>query len=238
MHMSNVRRFCIKPKTKRGSRKIHEHFEKSGQITNLNLFPADSKRVTRKKNQQIHVANEQAAQQIASLISRFHKKDVPFVELSPGPCILSKALLNQLDMETLVLIQMDNEFAPIQQVCQSSTWTIHWNFKHFLIYLIHLQQLLEEHPSKVRLNSVKAKWSFHSSIRESIFQLCKQREWCDDVVCQLFFYSKLEDIHRLNAEVTQQSGFFANGRIEIFAIMTPLDFMVKPKNACKMNLLI
>lgn len=116
----NSRRFCIEPKTKRGSRKIHEHFEKSGQITNLELFPTDSKRVTRKQNQQIHVANEQTAQQIANLISRFHKKDVPFVELSPGPCILSKALLGQLDMETLVLIQMDKEFAPIQQVFLSA----------------------------------------------------------------------------------------------------------------------
>lgn len=112
----NFRKFCIEPKTKRGSRKIHDHFERSGQTTNLNLFPADSKRVTRKKNQPIHVANEQAAQQIAKLISRFYKKNVPFVELSPGPCILSKALLNQMDMETLVLIQMDKEFAPIQQV--------------------------------------------------------------------------------------------------------------------------
>lgn len=69
--------------------------------------------------------------------------------------------------------------------------------------------------------------------------MCKQREWCDDVVYQLFFYSKLEDIHRLNFEVTRQSGFFAYGRAEIFTIMTPLDFMVKlHQNACEIDLQI
>lgn len=90
-------------------------------MTNLELFPADLKRVSRKKDQQIYVANEHTAHQIANLIKRFHRKNVPFVELSPGPCILSKALLDQLDMETLVLIQTNNEFATIQQVFNSNT---------------------------------------------------------------------------------------------------------------------
>lgn len=123
-----MRRFCVEPKTKRGSRKILDHFEKSGQITNLNLFPADAKRITRKKNQQIHVANEQTAQQIANSVSRFYKKNVPFVELSPGPCILSKALLNQLDMEKLVLIQIEEQFAEIQKVFVSIFNWIPLNF--------------------------------------------------------------------------------------------------------------
>lgn len=114
--VSNFRQLCIEPKTKRGSRKILDQFKKSGQITILNLFPTDLKRVVVKKSQQIYVANEQAAQKITNLISRFYKKNVPFVELSPGPCILSKALLNQLDMQTLVLIQKDEAFAEIQKV--------------------------------------------------------------------------------------------------------------------------
>lgn len=114
--VSKIRQLCAEPVTKRGSRKILDHFQNSGQITNLNLFPSNLKRVTRKKIQQIYVANEQAAEEIAKLIGQFHRKNVPFVELSPGPCILSKALLNQLDMKRLVLIQKGDEFADIQQV--------------------------------------------------------------------------------------------------------------------------
>lgn len=114
--ISNCRSMSVKPKTKRGSRKIRDYFEKSGQITNLDLFPTDLKRVTHKKFQQIYVANKQAGQEIANTISRFYAKNVPFVELSPGPCILSKALLNQLDMQKLLLIQTDGEFLDIQQV--------------------------------------------------------------------------------------------------------------------------
>lgn len=114
--ISNCRQLCGKPKTKRGSRKILDYFKTSGQITNLNLFPTDLRRVTRKKHQQIYVANEQAGQEIAHSISRFYEKNVPFVELSPGPCILSKALLNQFDIQTLVLIERDGEFANTQQV--------------------------------------------------------------------------------------------------------------------------
>lgn len=113
--VSQLRQFCIEPKIKRGSRKILDHFKKSGQQKSLDLFPANLKRVTT-KSQQIYVANEQAAQKIANLISRFYKKNVPFIELSPGPCILSKALLNELDMKTLVFMQRDEEFTDIQKV--------------------------------------------------------------------------------------------------------------------------
>lgn len=116
VHISNCRWLCVKPKTNRGSRKILDHFENSGQITNLDLFPTDLKRVTSKKNQQIYVADKLAGEEIANSIGRFYVKNVPFVELSPGPCILSKALLRQLDVQTLVLIANDGEFADTQQV--------------------------------------------------------------------------------------------------------------------------
>lgn len=83
------------------------------------------------------------------------------------------------------------------------------------------------HPSKVHLRAANAKWNFNKSIRDKIFQFCEQREWCDDVVFQLFFHSKLEDLQRLNFEVIRQCGFFAYGRVEIFTIMSSLDFLVK-----------
>lgn len=93
-------------------------------------------------------------------------------------------------------------------------------------FIFYPQKLQEMHNSKVHLNAVKAKWNFHSSICDSIFKFCKQRKWNEDVVFQLFFYSRLEDIHRLNVDVIRQTGFFEYGRAEIFTIMTTLDFMV------------
>lgn len=114
--ISNYRALCVQPKAKRGARKVVDHFTKTGQKTDLELFPTDLKRITKKKHPQIYIANEQTGQQIANLISRFYVKTMPFVELSPGPCILSKALLHQLDAQTLVLIETDGEFSDTHQV--------------------------------------------------------------------------------------------------------------------------
>lgn len=89
------------------------------------------------------------------------------------------------------------------------------------------QQLLQQaHSSKVHLNSLKNRWNFYGSIRNSIFKFCERREWNENVVFQLFLCSQLEDIHRLNTDVILQSGLFEYGRADIFTIMTPLDFMV------------
>lgn len=116
MFMANCRSLCTAPKTRRGSHKIRNHFVKSGQLSNLNLFPEDLQRITSKKQSQIYVASKGASDQIANLIGQFHEKTVPFVELLPGPCILSEALLKQLDMSTLLLVEKDKQFVDIQQV--------------------------------------------------------------------------------------------------------------------------
>lgn len=82
------------------------------------------------------------------------------------------------------------------------------------------------HSSKVHLNLFNSKWNYYNSVRNSIFEYCKRQEWIEDIVFQLFLCSRLEDIHRLNIDILLQSGIFSNGRAEIFAVMTPLDFMV------------
>lgn len=112
---SNTRHSSVRPKDK-CSRKIFNHFSKNGQASNLNLFPSELKRVTAKKISQIYVANEGTGQQIARSISRFHVKKVPFFELNPGPCILSNALLNELNPKRFGLIEENEEFLDIQMV--------------------------------------------------------------------------------------------------------------------------
>lgn len=126
--ISNCRLLCVqrKEKPKTNSRKILDHFEKSGQTANLDLFPTNLRRVTNKNHPQIYIANEQTGEQIANAVCQFYDKKVPFIELLPGPCILSKVLLNQLDMRTLVLIEGDGEFTDIQKVKPHFIPTILW----------------------------------------------------------------------------------------------------------------
>lgn len=98
------------------SQQIYKHFLKIEQTTNLDLFPCDIKKVTTKKNPSLYVADQQIADQIATSISRFRKKNVPFFEINPGPCILTTSLLNQLKPRKIGLIERNDEFTNVQQV--------------------------------------------------------------------------------------------------------------------------
>lgn len=99
-----------------GSRRLLDHFNQIGQTSNLDLFPSELKRITSKQEIQVYIANDDAAQKVTNLISKFHNKNVPLFELNPGPCILSKTLLDQLNLEKLVLIEQNEDFKDIQTV--------------------------------------------------------------------------------------------------------------------------
>lgn len=98
------------------SRQIFNHFEKSGQVSNLDLFPSDLKRVAVGKFPHIYVANKEISEKIAQYITKFHHNDVPLFELNPGPCLLSSALLSHLNPKTLILVEKSEEFLSIQHV--------------------------------------------------------------------------------------------------------------------------
>lgn len=112
---SNISHYRTKSNGK-CSRKIFDHFLKNEQTPNLDLFPNDLKRVTTKKVPQTYIAEEEIAQKIAVLVSRFQLKDVPLFEINPGPCILSKALLKTLNPKKFGLIEQNEEFLDIQMV--------------------------------------------------------------------------------------------------------------------------
>lgn len=98
------------------SRKIRKYFAENGQASNLGLFPNDFKRLNARKSLGIYVADAKTANEIASKISRFQRKNVPFFEINPGPCILTKALISQLELKILGLTEKNELFADIQLV--------------------------------------------------------------------------------------------------------------------------
>lgn len=106
-------------RVKRGcSPKIYEHFLMNGQTSVLDSFPKGLKKITRKKDISFYVADQKMSDEIVSRIARFHNKDVPFFEINPGACILTKSLLSQLKPQKLVLIEGDEFFTQIQTVIQ------------------------------------------------------------------------------------------------------------------------
>lgn len=104
------------------SKKISKFFQEIGELSNLDVFPSELKRVSKKKvhssEDGLYVASNNAAVTIAKAIKPHYLETVPFFEINPGPCILSKALLKHLKPTTLTLVHSENShtFAPIQQV--------------------------------------------------------------------------------------------------------------------------
>lgn len=113
----NVRLFC--DKSRDCSRRMYNHFLKNGQIDILQQFPREFKRVTTKRDPELYVADENAAKQITNAIARHRVKEVPFFEINPGPFVLTKALLHQLKLKKIGLIERNEAFANIQKVNQT-----------------------------------------------------------------------------------------------------------------------
>lgn len=116
---NNIQFSTLATKADKCSSNILKHFSKSNQISNLDLFPSELKRATSKKDTRTYVADNNAAEVIAKALSRLRVNDVPFFEINPGPCILTKALLSHLKPKKLGLIERNPEFLHFQQVCNS-----------------------------------------------------------------------------------------------------------------------
>lgn len=116
MNSCCIRFFC--DKRRNCSRNIYNHFLKNGQVDVLDLFPKELKRATTKKEAELYIADPNVANQIANAISQHHLKEVPFFEFNPGPCILTKALLQQLKLNKLGLIESREPFVGTQEVKQ------------------------------------------------------------------------------------------------------------------------
>ncbi|XP_055321600.1 dimethyladenosine transferase 2, mitochondrial [Sitodiplosis mosellana] len=181
--------------------KIYNHFSNNGQLSNLDLFPSDLKRITSKKDIDLYVADDDAANVIAKAIARFRMPNVPFFEVNPGPCILAKALLRHLEPKKLGLIEKNKEF-------------------------IHIQQEVSQlHKSRILVNALEHHWYLYIRMANLIQEHSEKQQWHKDVVCQLFVYLKSSDFFRIISDVVIQRRLFANGRIDIFAIVPLLEFM-------------
>lgn len=95
---------------------IFEHFASIGQTENLDLFPKHCKRTTSKQNAVVHFADEIVADVVAKAIARFRIDRLPFIEINPGPCILTKSLLAHVNPAELILLENNEAFYPAQEV--------------------------------------------------------------------------------------------------------------------------
>lgn len=97
--------------------KITKHFKSNDENEILSKFPSHFHKISHKnKPNAVYVANQKAAQTIVDSIRRFHKANVPFFEVNPGPCILTECLLSELLKIELYLIESNSEFDTIQKV--------------------------------------------------------------------------------------------------------------------------
>lgn len=113
----------------RGGKSIQEHFVKNDGTSTLNLFPTNLKRITTKKNQTLYIADQNVAALIANKISQHRIQNVPFVEIDPGPCILTQELIRQMDLKEIRLIHNNEEFLHIQKVFKCNIKIIEIIFK-------------------------------------------------------------------------------------------------------------
>lgn len=97
--------------------KITKHFKSNDENENLSKFPSYFYKISHKKRPTaVYVADQKAAQIIVDSIRRFHKPNVPFFEVNPGPCILSECLLSQLNPIQLYLLESNSDFDAVQKV--------------------------------------------------------------------------------------------------------------------------
>lgn len=91
------------------------------QRTNTDLGEfAQLNRRSSYKNPQLYVANNDTAVQIITSLSKYHNKNVPFVELNPGPCVLTRQLVKQLPIKRLILVEEAQKFEDFHTVSGSS----------------------------------------------------------------------------------------------------------------------
>lgn len=201
---------------------ILNHFLQNGQVENLKLFPSEWKRITSKKETELYVADQDAAKVIAKTISRFHVKNVPFFEINPGPCILSKALLHYINPKKLGLIEKNDNFAHFQKV---------WKWQKIFNVNINqcpstFQSMAQSHKSKVLLSSMKDRWTHYMSMVSFILEHSDKKQWHEDVICQIFVYLQTDNYFRIVTDIIKQRRLFTNGRIDIFAILPSIEYMV------------
>lgn len=73
---------------------------------------------------------------------------------------------------------------------------------------------------------MKHRWTNYNSTVNFILEHCAKKEWHESVTCQIFRCSQFYDFHQIIADVVQQRKIFANGRVDIFATIPSIEYMV------------
>lgn len=185
------------------SKKVKKHFERSNTIDVLHLFPINVTNST-KRAKEVYIANEEAAQNIFKCLQSRRNQSVPFVEINPGPGLLTKHFL-EFDKSELILYEANSHF------------------------LSRLEELLHGNSDKASLRmedfmSLPDKCSRHNT--PAVIN-AKHHEWHEEIICQLFgCISTPLLINYLIRSVINGSDLFANGRKEFFLFLPTDVFLV------------
>lgn len=94
--------------------------------------------------------------------------------------------------------------------------------------------MVQLNPSNILLNPNKYRNSHYISIANFIQKQSEKQQWHKQISSQLFMYLHRDDIYRIIDDVVKQRRLFTNGRIDIFAILPSIEYMVNHlKNSFK-----
>lgn len=77
------------------------------------------------------------------------------------------------------------------------------------------------------LRKILKPYKCYHQIAEFILEHCESRRWHEDVSYQLFICAQFREISCMIMDVLKQRQLFANGRAEIFAVISTNDYVVR-----------
>lgn len=96
------------------------HFARDkSQIQQTNVDLGEFSKLNRRsshQNPRLNVANTDTAVQIVNTLTKYHKDSVPFIEINPGPCVLTQQIIQRLPIKRLVLVEDSSKFEDFQTV--------------------------------------------------------------------------------------------------------------------------
>lgn len=95
---------------------VYKFFEDNKLLDVYNLFPKKFLSKKFKAPEHFYIAHPNAAEIIANHLKTYCNDDRPFIEINPGPGILTEKLLKS-KMKDIRLYEVNDQFVPYLKVC-------------------------------------------------------------------------------------------------------------------------
>uniref|UniRef100_A0A182MR20 Dimethyladenosine transferase 2, mitochondrial n=1 Tax=Anopheles culicifacies TaxID=139723 RepID=A0A182MR20_9DIPT len=188
---------------------VLEHFQTAEGMdaSVLRHFPPSILRKSSLNTERFYVANQETAEQIATVITKDLPPDRLLVEVNPGPGLLTEQIMKR-NVTNLRLYETEPSFE------------------------MRLQSSLNLPRNVLRIGDFNGLWrlsyldGFDNGRRVlKLLDGIPQRKWNDEVSFRLFsVVGTMKFLRYLINSITHQSEFYSLGRYEMFVVMSPLLF--------------